>query len=380
MIDTPCLPGEKLVQCGMAKNIIFPFPVDDLLSWYRTNGRDLPWRRTTDMYHIWVSEIMLQQTQVNTVIPYYKRFLELFPTIKDLAAATEQEVLKCWEGLGYYSRVRNLHKAAKKVMQQHDGIIPDTVEGFSSLPGIGPYTLAAVLSISRGTALPVVDGNVLRVYTRLYGMGDDITKDAVKKKIRRELETAIPGENPADFNQAVMEIGALVCLPRNPTCTECPFNSKCRALKEGKVTELPFKPKRKQTPLYHVSIGIIFDGKKFFIQKRASEGHLGGLWEFPGGKWEKNETAQQALQRECLEELGRGVDILEALPVVKHVYSHFKIEIHPFICKASDEVTSHEGRESRWISLEQLDDYPFPGANHKIFPYLRAYLNEKPPS
>jgi A/G-specific adenine glycosylase len=341
----------------------------------------LPWRqpgRAADIYAVWVSEVMLQQTQVATVVPYYRRFLERFPSVRHLAEGTEQEVLKLWEGLGYYSRGRNLHRAAQCVMDEYNGKIPEAPEEFRKLPGVGSYIAAAVLSITRNIPLPAVDGNVMRVYTRFRGMGDDIRKTGTKNRIFNELKDIIPPGAAGDFTQAFMELGAVICTPRNPRCPACPFREAeaCTAFTTHTVDRYPFKSPTRKVPEYPVSVGIIVkEGNTFYIQKRPSTGHLGGLWEFPGGKARKGETPEQALHRECREELGCEVEIIRSLPVVRHAYSHFKIEMSPFICRLKGEdVHPQEGLPFRWVTVDQLADYPFPAANHQIFPHLKAFF------
>lgn len=355
------------------------FPVEPLLNWYREQRRDLPWRQpgaAADIYSVWVSEVMLQQTQVAAVVPYYRRFLRRFPTVRDLAQGTEQEVLKLWEGLGYYSRARNLHRAAQRVMDEYQGTIPDTPEEFRKLPGVGSYIAAAVLSIARNIPLPAVDGNVMRVYTRFRGIRDDIRKIGTRNLIFNQLKEIIPAGSAGDFTQAFMELGAVVCTPRNPACVSCPLRESCTAFLTQTIQRYPYKSSVGKVPQYSVSVGIIvMEGNVFYIQKRASDGHLGGLWEFPGGKAKQGETPEQALHRECLEELGCEVEVIEALPVVRHAYSHFKIEMSPFICRlAGVEVQPPEEVPFCWITVEQLADYPFPAANHRIFPSLKAFL------
>ena len=354
------------------------FPIKGLLEWYGKSKRDLPWRKTKDIYAVWLSEVMLQQTQVATVIPYYRRFLERFPTVDHLARASEQEILKLWEGLGYYSRIRNMHRAAEQVKEEHNGEIPETPGEFRQLPGVGPYIAAAVLSIARDIPLPVVDGNVMRVYTRFRGIADDIRKNSTRSRIYRELLEIIPSYSPGDFNQAFMELGALVCTPKAPSCTVCPLKENCTAFTTASIPNYPFKSPYAKIPRYNVSIGIIFKGNKFYIQKRPSKGHLGGLWEFPGGKAEEGETPEQTLLRECREELGGDMEILEKLRTVRHGYSHFKIEMAVFICRpAGEKIQPREGHPFRWITIDELDHYPFPGANHKFFPDLRKFLKNK---
>ena len=352
-------------------------PVKKLLGWYGKNKRDLPWRGTKDIYAIWVSEVMLQQTQVTTVIPYYLRFLERFPTVKHVAQASEQEVLKFWEGLGYYSRGRNLHRAAQKVMTEYNGKIPEEPEEFRTLPGVGPYVAAAVLSIARDIPLPAVDGNVMRVYTRFRGIGDDIRKTTTRDRIFKELQEIIPADAAGDFNQAFMELGAIVCLPKTAKCTACPLIENCTAYIDRAVDRYPFKSPLKEVPEYNVSIGIIIEGDRFYIQKRPSEGHLGGLWEFPGGKAKEEETPEEVILRESKEELGTDIKIMKKLALVHHGYTHFKIHMSVFICAIAgddENVQPPEGIPFQWITVNQLEDYPFPKANHKFFPILREYF------
>jgi A/G-specific adenine glycosylase len=351
--------------------------IKQLLIWYHENKRDLPWRRTNDIYAIWLSEVMLQQTQVATVIPYYQRFLEQFPSIQALADAEEQEVLKLWEGLGYYSRVRNFHKAAKQLMSDHNGIIPRTPAAFQALPGVGPYIAAAVLSIACGVPMPAVDGNVMRVYTRLFGINDDISKTSTRTKIFKELKEVVPDGEAANFTQAFMELGALVCSPRSPNCHICPFKEECVAFKSGTIAQFPVKPRRAKVPEYNVSIAIVVKADRIYIQKRPSKGHLGGLWEFPGGKSQPGETPEQTVIRECREELGTAVEIATKLAEVRHAYSHFKICLTVFICHLiGEDVQQPEGHPFKWIAIDEIEEFPFPGANHKFFPQLKHYFTE----
>lgn len=349
------------------------FSVEKLLGWFRENKRELPWRGTKDIYKIWLSEVMLQQTQVATVIPYYRRFLEHYPGVRELAKAGGESVLKLWEGLGYYNRCMNLHKAARIIEDRFWGEVPDTPGEFASLPGVGPYILAAVMSIARGYPLPAVDGNVIRTYCRLNGVTDDVRKPAVKNQITKELEKIIPPKSPGNFNEAMIELGALICLPKKPLCDACPLNPDCVARITSQTGRIPFKSPRKKAPLYKVSIAVILKGEKFYIQKRPLGGHLGGMWEFPGGKQKGKESPEQTLLRECREELGTEVTIIEKLSNIHHAYSHFKIEMDVFLCRLphDGDITPSHDQPSRWISIEQLQEFPFPGANHKFFPALK---------
>ncbi|MDY6791330.1 MAG: A/G-specific adenine glycosylase [Thermodesulfobacteriota bacterium] len=359
----------------MSHSKITKFPTLALLNWYEKNKRDLPWRKTKDPYKVWLSEVMLQQTQVKTMIPYYQRWLERLPTIQDLAAASEQEVLKLWEGLGYYNRCHNFQKAAKRVCAEYDGRVPDHPDLFLKLPGVGPYILSAVMSIAFKRALPVVDGNVLRVVTRYIELWDDISKSATKNNVYQMLLDLIPKNNPGDFNQAVMELGALVCAPKNPTCSTCPLKRACQAKKKESIDSLPFRPRKKKIPLYKVALAVILKKNKFLIQKRPANGHLAGMWEFPGGKIKADESAEQAITRECHEELDVSIKIIGKLKNVKHAYTHFKIELNIFICRlTSSTPQARQSQPIRWIGLNEMTQYPFPAANYKFFKELEAVL------
>lgn len=348
--------------------------VASILDWYGNNKRDLPWRKTRDLYALLVSEMMLQQTQVSTVIPYYLRFISAFPTIQDLANASEDNVLKIWEGLGYYSRARNLHRAAKQVQLKYRGELPENPREFRKLPGVGPYITAAVLSIGRGIAIPAVDGNVMRVFCRFNLFSNDIGAPATKKEIIQQLFLIIPRQNPGDFNQALMELGSQICKPKNPLCSFCPLKKGCLGYKKNKIELYPVKNPRPGIPEYPVSIAVILSGNRFYIQKRPSKGHLGGLWEFPGGKAKLGERPEKTVIRECHEELNIDFEIIEKLTSIRHAYTHFKINLTVFLGKIADRNSIQTSRPHQWITINQIDDFPFPGANHKFFPILRSYM------
>jgi A/G-specific adenine glycosylase len=355
-------------------------PVLRLSEWFARNRRDLPWRRCRDLYAIWVSEVMLQQTRVGTVLPYYRNFLKSFPTLKRLAEASLQDVLKSWEGLGYYSRARNLWRSARLVREKFHGRIPDEYGEFRGLPGVGEYTAAAVLSIGRGLAVPVVDGNVLRVVCRWQGIGEDTRLPATRRSVRSRLEAVIPAAAPGLFNEALMELGALVCVPKEPLCRRCPLRPDCFAFCHGRTGSLPVLGKRKPVPSYRVALAVIAarpgeeSGGRVYIQQRPEHGHLGGLWEFPGGKCRAGEKAEAAVVRECREELGVEVEILAKLAEVRHAYSHFKVVLHVFICKRlGGRIRSRNPHV--WIKIGELGRYPFPAANHKFFPLLKKMFS-----
>jgi A/G-specific adenine glycosylase len=344
-----------------------------LLAWFNADHRDMPWRADPSPYRVWISEIMLQQTQVVTVIPYFTRFVARFPDPATLATAPYQELLKVWEGLGYYTRARNLHRAAQMVMDLHHGQVPDTFEALGTLPGIGRYTAAAIASIAFNEAVPVVDGNVLRVMSRFLARDADISAPASRDWFFDYLKNPIEASgDPSAFNQAIMELGALICTPRKPDCAGCPISAGCRARIEKRTAELPVKAKRGAMRHETIGVGIVFDAQGRILIARRKEGLLGGLWEFPGGKRLSREKIRDTVVREMLEETGLHVTTGKALPPVAHAYSHFTVTIHPFICKRiSGRAKALASDEVRWVKPGELKHYPFPAANRKIEASLR---------
>lgn len=338
-----------------------------LKSWFSKNRRDLPWRRMKSPYGIWLSEIMLQQTQVSTVIPYYVEFLKKYPTIDDLAKAKDQDVLKAWEGLGYYSRVRNMHKAARIVMEHHEGELPESFDEILKLPGIGRYTAGAICSIAFGQRKPVLDGNVIRVLSRLFAVEKDPGSPVGKNIFWKLAEEVLPAWDPGLFNEALMELGALVCTPRRPLCHECPLSSQCIAFRTDRQLDLPVRKKRQPTPHYNIGAGLIWKEGKLLITRRKENGLLGGLWEFPGGKQEDGETIPQCVEREINEELGIQVESIEHFMTVKHAYTHFRITLQIYHCRWLEGTPScHSCTDFRWVNPSQLDQFPFPRANRRI--------------
>lgn len=253
-----------------------------LLEWYQENARVLPWRKDPTPYHVWLSEIMLQQTRVQAVLDYYTRLLEVCPTVADLAALPEDRLMKLWQGLGYYSRARSLQRAARIIVEEYGGAFPGDYAAIRALPGIGDYTAGAICSIAYGMPVPAVDGNVLRVVSRITGDDSDITAQATKKKVSAGLEKIIPTKAAGDFNQALMELGALVCLPNGaPLCGKCPAASFCAARQTGRTGELPVKPPRKARRVEKRDVFLIFYQQKAALRRRPPRGLLAGLWEFP---------------------------------------------------------------------------------------------------
>ena len=334
----------------------------------------MPWRSTDDPYRIWISEIMLQQTRVAQAKPYYERFLAAFPTVEALAVADLDEVLLKWEGLGYYSRARNLHRAAQQIVEQFDGQVPDTYAAIRSLPGIGPYTAAAVLSIAYNRPHAVLDGNVIRVLTRVFAIDADATKSRTKRHLQALADDVLEPTQPGTFNEAIMELGATVCTPTAPLCLRCPLRSVCAGYAAGQPEAFPITPKKKPTPHFDIAVGLVFnDQGDLLIQRRPEEGLLGGLWEFPGGKQEPGEALEATCQRELREELGIEVAVEDLFGRVKHAYTHFKITLHAFRCRLlSGTPTPQLDQPLRWVRLADLGDYAFPRANRRIIDRLQA--------
>ncbi|MFB6247540.1 MAG: A/G-specific adenine glycosylase [Salinibacter sp.] len=349
----------------------------DLLDWYDANKRSMPWRDTDDPYRIWVAEIMLQQTRVDTVRDYYPHFLEAFPTVEALAAAERDEVLKHWEGLGFYARARHLHEAAQTVVDEHGGVVPDTMDAIRELKGIGPYTAAAVLSIAHEKPHAVLDGNVTRVLARVFAVDEDATTTAAQRELRRLANDLLGPERPGDFNQAMMELGALVCTPSTPLCDRCPLQDVCRAHDAGTEADYPITPESEPVPHHDIAVGLVFDDDRLLIQRRPDEGLLGGLWEFPGGKQEDGETLEAACRRELQEELGIAVAVDDHFYILSHAYSHFKITLHAFRCRVEEgSPEAREGQPFRWVDVDALDDYAFPRANRRLIEELERRQTE----
>lgn len=344
-----------------------------LLKWYRHNQRRLPWRETDDPYAIWISEVMLQQTTVKTVLPYYHRFLRRFPALKHLAQADLQDVLKTWEGLGYYGRARNLHRAAQIVQHHQGGRIPSDMGSLKKLPGVGDYIAAAVLSIAFNQAFAVVDGNVKRVLARLHLIQSPVNRSASHKVFQTTASELLDPVCPGIYNQALMELGALLCTPRRPACAECPIQMYCRAYADGVVTAYPKRIKKAPVPQHQVSVGVVFKNGRVLITRRKPEGLLGGLWEFPGGRIEDGETPQEACIREIREEVGLNVQIDSFLTRIRHAYTHFKIVMDVYCCHVeSGRIKLTGPTDYRWVKLAQLSDYPLPKANHKFISLLKG--------
>jgi A/G-specific adenine glycosylase len=380
-----------------------------LVAWFRANARDLPWRHARSPYRVWLSEMMLQQTQVDTVIPYFSRFLDRFPTLNDLAAAPIGDVLKLWEGLGYYARARNLHKAAIKIVTDLNGEWPRTVEGLLTLPGIGRYSAGAIASLAFGVRAPVLDGNVIRVLCRVFAIQRD-PKDAqareelwalaeallphppapspeIKSRFQERGSVASPlqmtavsssGEGPGvrreagEFNEALMELGATICTPRHPRCDACPIAAHCEAKRLDLQDQLPIKTKRKPLPHFDVTAAVIRRNGRILIAQRPFGGRLGGLWEFPGGKVEAGESLPQCLRREIKEELGFRIKVGDFITAIDHAYTHFKITLHAFECTVvSGEPRKLGVEDFKWVRMGEMDRFAFAKTDLRIIEALK---------
>jgi A/G-specific adenine glycosylase len=314
---------------------------------------------------------MMQQTQVATVWPYYKKWIQRFPNVTRLAQADLDTILKMWEGLGYYSRARNLHRGAQYVVDTCDGEMPQSSETLQRIPGIGPYTAAAIASFAFQEVIPVLDGNVIRVMSRICRLEADVSKNTTKQKIMQHLAEHIPATNPGAFNQALMDLGRVICTPQDPGCTHCPIVSACAAHQVGDMTRYPVKTKKPEIPHYTIVIGLIKRGEQILIQKRKEDGLLGGLWEFPGGKVEAGENLEEAVLREIKEETGLDVLLEQKITTIKHAYTHFRITLTAFYCQwVRGEAEIHAATENRWVAVDSLSTFAFPKANLKILEFL----------
>jgi len=341
--------------------------VDRIIFWFRNNRRYFPWRINRNWYKVWISEVMLQQTQAEQIINYYNRFLKRFPTVTKLANANLQEVLKLWEGLGYYSRARNLHKSAKIIVENFDRTIPDDIHKISQLPGIGEYTSHAILSIVYNKHLSVVDGNVIRVITRIYNITDDIRLPKSKRMIKNKMDYLLPHNNPGEFNEAVMELGATVCFPGKPKCISCPVSEFCYAFSNDLTKKLPFKPPRPDKPVRNGFMQIIRHKKKLLIVKRKENGLLGGFWEFPYKAIEINGDLSLKQINNLSDSIFIEGSIQQIWKPVKHTYSHFHLNLYPIHIDEKAKIIAEDMYDELiWISTSELSLYPLHKAMQKV--------------
>jgi A/G-specific adenine glycosylase len=332
---------------------------DRLLAWYTLHARAIPWSGSRNPYAVWVSEIMLQQTQVETVIPYYTRWMQRFPTLASLAEASEQEVLSCWEGLGYYSRARSLHKAARQVVQDLSGNLPSDAIALQRLPGIGRYTAAAVASIAFGEDQAALDGNIRRVLARVFNLTEPARSPEGEQRLWELAAAHLPPGRAGDYNQALMDLGATICTPHKPQCLRCPLAELCQARQLGVQEQRPVNMPRRRVPHITVTAWVLSRGGEVLITLRPSRGLLGGMWEFPGGKQEEGEDLPACLQRELQEELGIIVGVGELFGIYHHAYTHFSVTLHAFRCNlVAGEPQPLHASELRWVPPARLKDFP----------------------
>lgn len=328
---------------------------------------------------------MLQQTRVDQATGYYIRFLKRFPTIRALAAAPQRDVLKQWEGLGYYTRARHLHAAAKQMVARHGGRFPRKPDDICALPGIGPYSAAAIGSLAFGYDTAALDGNIIRVLSRLIALEEDVSKLSVRKKLQEVADTLLLRGRAGEFNEALMELGATVCTPRKPACARCPLESCCAAFAEGDPERYPRKARKKKAPHKHVGAAVVVDKRgRILIAQRQETSMLGGLWEFPGGKQEPDETIEQCIARELKEEMGIDLAVGEHLVTVRHAFSHFTMDLHAHLCRLlRGRPRAIHCADWRWVTLEETSRFPFGRADQQIIAHLRktsALDALKPPS
>ncbi len=345
-----------------------------LLAWYAQHARDLPWRGQDNPYAIWVSEVMLQQTQVATVRPYFARWMARFPTIEALAQADEQEVLALWEGLGYYRRARALHRAAREVVARFQGRLPTDPETLQTLPGIGKYTAHAIASLAFGRDVPALDGNVKRVLARVFALETPVDTAAGEKALWELAAAHLPPGRAAEYNQALMDLGATVCTPQQPRCAQCPLAPFCQARQQGDPLAFPKKRRRQPQPHYQVVAAVILkaDGR-VLIAQRPPDGLLGNLWEFPGGKIEAGESQEAALQREIREELAAEIVVQAPFGVYRHAYTHFRVTLFAFLARLQrGEPRPVQVQALRWVLPAELDAFPMGKIDRQIARRLQA--------
>lgn len=354
---------------------------EDLTRWFAANRRALPWRRSRTPYRVFISELMLQQTRAEQAAPYFLRFMRRFPTVRALAGASRGEVLKLWEGLGYYARARNAQDAARHIVARLGGRFPRTMEGLLALPGVGRYTAAAVGSIAFGLDAAVLDGNVIRVLSRALAFGGDVSGGAAKKALQACADALLPKGRAGVFNEAMMELGAVCCTPRKPRCPVCPLRRACRALVERKPEAYPVKRRRGPVPHKVVGAGVIVDRRgRILIAQRRESSMLGGLWEFPGGTLEPGETMRACIARELMEEMGIATQVGAELTVVHHAYSHFTIDLHAHWARIlKGRPRTLHCADFAWVAPRGLRRYAFSTADLQILAAVEALPRVPPP-
>jgi A/G-specific adenine glycosylase len=351
--------------------------VEPLLDWFKREARDLPWRKTYDPYHVWISEIMLQQTQMDRGVTYFLSWIDRFPSVECVAVASLQEILKRWEGLGYYARARNLHKAAKIILEDYGGIVPCSSEILLTLPGVGLYTAAAIASIAGNEDIPAIDANVCRVFARVFDIQVSVGSGDGKKAIEEYSWRLLPQGRANQYNQAVMELGGTICTPKNPRCSVCPIHLQCKALKNNSVNKRPIKQKKAKTVEVTKIAGLIRWKDKIYIQQRQADDLWGNLWDFPGSEVQGEEISlrtEAVLQKAVSDSTGLDVRVGDFLVTVKHQYTNHKVTLHCYLCELAGEDQTPILRSARcfkWITPFEFAKYGFPSGARKIIEYVR---------
>ena len=346
---------------------------EKLLDWYAAHGRDLPWRGHPDPYAVWVSEIMLQQTRVEAVIPYFQRWMARFPSVFELATAPQQDILTMWEGLGYYARARNLQRAARLIVDEYDGQLPQDPQALLTLPGIGRYSAAAIASIAFGQDMAALDGNIRRVLARVFDVDIPARSTQGERLLWQLAEENLPAGSAGEYNQAMMDLGASICTPSSPNCVACPVADHCEARKLGIQEARPVKKAKAAIPHYTVTAAVLRRNGQVFIAQRPDSGLLGGMWEFPGGKTEPGENLRTCLKREICEELGVDIEVGAPFGIYEHAYTHFRITLHAFECLLTEGTPlAHEHQDFRWVKPSNLDKFPMGKIDRQIAKRLTA--------
>ena len=378
--NTPPAAPDQLPDFQQAKTVHQPM-VTALLRWFANNKRDLPWRKEYTPYEVWVSEIMLQQTQMDRGVVYFNRWMAQFPSLASVAHASEESILRAWEGLGYYSRARNLHRAARLVMAQHGGVLPDSPALLQTLPGIGEYTAGAIASIAFNLPVPAVDANVERVFSRIFDVAVPPKSPVASGFIRQMAELLLPDGQAREFNQSLMELGAMICKQK-PLCAACPLAQYCLALRLGITDKRPVLGKKVPTSALGMTTGLLVHQGRIFVQKRLETGIWAGLWEFPGGRLEAGELPETAIVREYAEETGFDIKPYRFLGTISHAYTRYRITIHCFLCILRDapaklpEPRLTAASAYSWAMPETLETLALPAAHRKILQQFTSELSE----
>lgn len=344
-----------------------------LLDWFSQNARPLPWRQDPTPYKVWISEIMAQQTQMDRVVPYFERFVAAWPDVERLAACDEDALLRLWEGLGYYNRARNLRKAAVRIVEEHGGVFPESDRDILALPGIGPYTAGAIASVAYDRSVPAIDANVERVFSRVFNLRKPVKEPTTRAFIEDRASTLLPETGAREFNQALMELGALVCTPRTPDCPACPLAHLCMAHKKGTVLERPVKGAGTTYVKVVVASGVLVWRGRVYIQKRRPDDVWPGLWEFPGGCMEQGETPAQTVVREFLEETGCDVRVVEPIATVNYSYTKYRVTLHGHYLRYADgfrEPELLEAVDGRFVTVSELERYAFPSGHRRLARFI----------